>query len=133
MISSAEEFKHLRESKNPQVYHRAAQEEASLEVWQEVLISFPEMAFWVAQNKTVPLEILEQLANNTDPTIRAMVARKRKLTQHIFNLLKDDPDESVRHALIWNTALSIHQKQSVNTTDSLWLKNELAKQIDREN
>lgn len=75
MISSAEELKHLRESKNPQDYQRAAQEEASLEVWQEVLVSFPEKAFWVAQNKTVPLEILEQLSKNTDTTVRAMVAR----------------------------------------------------------
>ena len=64
MIESAEEFKRLRESEVPEEYRRAAHDEASSETWLEVLNKFPELSFWVAQNKTVPLEILHVLADD---------------------------------------------------------------------
>lgn len=37
MINSAEEFKRLRKSKIQEAYNRAATDEASIEVWNEVL------------------------------------------------------------------------------------------------
>lgn len=103
MIKSADEFKHLRESENPDEYNRAANDEAPIAVWIDVIKKYPDLRFWVAQNKTVPVEILAILADDTDSNIRGMVARKRKLTKELQLKLTRDPDESVRMALACNT------------------------------
>jgi hypothetical protein len=43
MISSANEFAKLRSSQVKEEYDRAAHEEASLEVWQDVIENYPEL------------------------------------------------------------------------------------------
>ncbi|MCX4883526.1 HEAT repeat domain-containing protein [Streptomyces sp. NBC_00847] len=96
LIESAEEFVRLRFSDDPEEYGRASSEPASLEVWTEIVERYPETRFWVAHNKTVPLEILRVLATDPDPRVRWMVAAKRKLTPEILAQLAADPDESVR-------------------------------------
>lgn len=129
MINSAEEFKRLRESEIQDEYHRAATDEASINIWNEVLAKYPDLAFWVAQNKTIPLEVLYTLADNENVDVRCMVARKRKIDDIIFNKLKEDIDESVRHALICNTKLSIEKKRQIKTSDSEWLEKELKEKV----
>ena len=129
MINSADEFKRLRESEIQDEYHRAATDEASIDIWNEVLEKYPDLAFWVAQNKTIPLEILYTLADNENVDVRCMVARKRKIDNIIFSKLKEDIDESVRHALICNTKLSIEKKQQIKTSDSEWLEKELNEKV----
>lgn len=129
MINSADEFKRLRESEIQEEYHRAATDEASIKVWNEVLKKYPDLAFWVVQNKTIPLEILYTLTDNENVDVRCMVARKRKIDDIIFDKLKADIDESVRHALICNTKLSIEKKQQINTSDSEWLEKELKEKV----
>ncbi len=102
MISTAEEFKRLRESEIQEEYTRAAHDEATLEVWLDVLEKFNEMSFWVAQNKTVPIEILERLADHPEEKVREMVARKRKIPESLMFKLVDDESPSVRYALACN-------------------------------
>lgn len=95
-IQSAAEFVRLRRSEDPKEYRRAAAESASIAVWVEVIEAYPDMRFWVAQNKTVPLEILHRLAGDPDSRVRGMVASKRKLDAETLGRLARDPDESVR-------------------------------------
>ncbi len=102
MIESAEEFKRLRESEIPEEYNRAAHDEAEIEVWENVLKKYNEMSFWVAQNKTVPVEILKVLVTNQDPDVRDMVARKRNIPESLMLILAADKNESVRLALANN-------------------------------
>jgi Leucine rich repeat variant len=47
------------------------------QVWYEVIDRFPDMRFWVAHNKTIPLEILERLRTDPDDKVQEMVRRKR--------------------------------------------------------
>ena len=129
MINSAEEFKRLRESEIQNEYYRAATDKASIDVWNEVLTKYPDLAFWVAQNKTIPIEVLYTLTDNDNVDVRCMVARKRKIDDTIFEKLKEDIDESVRHALICNTKLSIEKKQQIKTSDSEWLEKELKEKV----
>jgi hypothetical protein len=96
MIRSAREFLKLRSSQDPNIYRRAASEPAPLEVWQELVAHYPHSRFWVAQNKTVPLDILKQLSGDENPQVRVMVAMKRKLDEATFTALAADPDASVR-------------------------------------
>ena len=102
MIESADEFQRLRESGDPEDYRRAAHESAPLEVWRAVVARLPELREWVAHNKTVPDEILAELAGDPDPKVRATVAAKRKLAPALQLRLAGDPDEGVRHRLAWN-------------------------------
>ena len=106
MIESAEEFKRLRESEIPQEYNRAVTESAALSTWRDVLETYPEMAFWLAQNKTVPVEVLRDLAVHQESSVRSMVARKRKIPESLMLLLAKDKDESVGHALVNNVKVT---------------------------
>jgi hypothetical protein len=101
-IESAAEFVRLRYSDEPAEYRRAAGEEAAPGVWEDVIRDYPDARVWVAKNKTVPVDILELLAVDTDPRVRHMVAMKRKLTPHILDILADDSDETVRMRVVMN-------------------------------
>ena len=102
MINSAEEFVALRTSEIREEYLRAATESAPIEVWQQVLDRFPGMKTWVAHNKTIPVEILEILARDSDARVRMFVAMKNNLPKHLFLLLADDEDSSVRQRIAYN-------------------------------
>jgi hypothetical protein len=106
MILSAEEFVQLRTSVNPADYLRAASEEAAGGVWLEVIEQYPDMRFWVAQNKTVPVGILEKLAMDADARVRYMVASKNKLTPELLELLSRDPDPTIRERIARNKKCS---------------------------
>lgn len=105
MITTAEEFCRLRESEIPEEYGRAAHEDAPLEVWRLIIETKPEMRVWVAQNTTVPLGILEELAGDSDVRVRHMVAMKRKISEAIAVRLARDEDDGVRAALARNAKL----------------------------
>lgn len=96
MLVDAEEFVRLRTSDDPDEYHRAAHDEASVDTWLDVIARFPDMRFWVAQNKTVPTEVLVVLAGDDDPRVRSMVAMKRKLEPAILQGLANDSHDAVR-------------------------------------
>ena len=102
MIVSAEEFVRLRLSDEHHEYARAANDNASESVWLEVIQEYPEMRKWVAHNKTIPISILQILANDVDSAVRSMVARKRKLPADIIERLAQDSDASVRFAIACN-------------------------------
>ena len=76
VIDSADEFVRLRTSADSAEYQRAAHDEAAERTWREVIARFPEMRFWVAQNKTVPLSVLEDLRTDTNERVRSMVRSK---------------------------------------------------------
>ncbi|TMP38170.1 HEAT repeat domain-containing protein [Pseudoalteromonas rubra] len=100
MIESAEEFVRLRMSEKQAEYTRAAHDEASLEVWIKVIENYPDMAVWVAQNKTIPYEILELLADHSENRVRSMVASKNKLKEPLMLKLAVDTDEAVRMSIV---------------------------------
>ncbi len=95
-IQSADEFVELRTSTVHAIYARAANDAAAVEVWFDIIHRYPDMRFWVAQNKTVPMEVLGELLHDEDPRVRSMVARKRKLTPDMLADLARDADQAVR-------------------------------------
>ena len=92
----------MRDCEDPNEYHRAAHDEAPVEVWLDVVARMPDMRFWVTQNKTVPVEVLEQLADDPDSRVRDIVARKRKLPETLQIKLAADTELLVRSALANN-------------------------------
>ena len=107
MINSAEEFVRLRTSEDPEEYRRAANDEATIEVWQEVIRRFPDMKQWVIHNKQIQLEVLEAMARDPSASIRSRVADKRKLGAQLFDALSRDADEGVRARIAWNQKVPV--------------------------
>ena len=102
MINSAKEFVDLRTSDRPEQYLRAANEPAPLEIWHELVEKYPEMKVWVARNKTVPMQILEQLAGDPESDVRFAVATKNKLSRKLMLMLARDTEPSVRVRIVYN-------------------------------
>ena len=102
MIESADEFFKLRTSDSPDEYNRAAREEATEEIWIDVLEKFPDMKIWVIHNKTVPLSILRKLSKDLDEEVRCAIASKRKLDFELFDSLSTDTSQRVRGAIAGN-------------------------------
>jgi len=102
VISSAQEFISLRDSGNPEEYARAAHDDAPLQVWKDVIANHPDYAKWVVHNKTVPLEILEELSLSGSAEVRWWVATKRKLSAALFERLAKDSDAGVRTRIALN-------------------------------
>ncbi|MEV6614544.1 hypothetical protein AB0N31_11850 [Streptomyces sp. NPDC051051] len=113
MIETADEFVRLRNSSDPQECRRATVEEASVQVWAEVVDRYPEERVGVVQNKTVPLAVLEMLIGDPDARVRFMVAMKRKLSPNLLEQLARDVDESVRMRVVQ------HKNTSRETLESL--------------
>lgn len=131
MIKSAEEFVRLRESEIQEEQYRASNDSAELEIWYEVIRKYPEFKEWVIHNKTIPIEILELLAEDKDPRVRSEVARKRKINDKIFSTLSIDPNENVRYALIFNTKISKDKSKLklIKVDDSAWLQEKLKEKM----
>ena len=129
MIATPEEFIRLRSSELPEEYTRAAHEEASTRTWEEVIEKYPDYKRWVVHNKTVPIQILEKLAKDSDSSVREAVARKRKINEAIFQLLVADHDENVRYALACNSKLDADKLQQIRKDGSECFKNALAERI----
>lgn len=102
MINSAEEFVRLRLSENMDEYLKAAWDEAHLEVWLEVIEKYPDMRKWVAHNKTIPVEIMEILADDSDENVRFTIATKNRLPENLQLKLAKDPESSVRNRIVYN-------------------------------
>lgn len=131
MIESAEEFVRLRSSNDPEEYSRAAQEEASNAVWFDVISRFPEMREWIVHNKTAPLEVLEVLARDTAPSIRASVAEKRKLSIELFEALSNDGDEIVRQRVAYNKKAPLHVLEHLSNDPSPFVRAVARKRMGR--
>lgn len=129
MITTAEEFVRLWSSELPEAYERAAPEEASVQTWKEVIENYPDYKKWVIHNKTVPVAILETLAKDSDSSIRAAVAGKRKINEAIVQLLATDQDENVRYALACNPRINADELQQINKDGSEWFRNAVAEKI----
>lgn len=128
MIESAEEFKMLRESNVFEEYNKSANDNASIDVWISIIKKYPELKHWVIHNKTIQLNILELLARDERPEIRADVARKRKIINtEVFNILAKDHDENVRLALANNTNITIDKINSIvmSDIDSEWFRSKI--------
>lgn len=127
MIESAEMFVALRTSDDPDEYWRAAHDSADIEVWHEVIDSYPDMRQWVAHNKTSPLEILRLLARDPDPLVRYTVASARRIDDPLMRLLAQDEDDSVRAEIARHPKIAADLLGEL-CSDESWVVSDAAKE-----
>jgi hypothetical protein len=131
VFDSVEEFVRLRLSENIDEYSRAAWEEAPLEIWLEVIEKYPDMRFWVAQNKTIPLEVLEILSDDSDCRVRHMIASKNKTPEHIQMKLATDSDPSVRQRIAYNKKATMAALQILAHDEDQEIKQQAQRRLAR--
>lgn len=107
MIASTIEFIELCDSKLPEDINRSLAEEASLSVWLDIVENYPKRRIDVAQNRTIPEEIIRALAAKGDATVRSILAEKRRLPSDLFSVLSTDKDEIVRQKVAANQKVPI--------------------------
>ncbi|WP_435165804.1 hypothetical protein [Paenibacillus glycanilyticus] len=127
MINSAEEFYQLRTSENPEEYLKAAWDEAKTETWLEIIKNYPDMAFWVAQNKTVSNEILGILTDHEEWRVRSMIASKNKITEEIQMKLALDHEALVRSSIARNKKVTLKILQMLRDDEDVEIR-EIVKQ-----
>ncbi len=93
-------------SEDPEDYHRLRHDEAPIEVWRELIANYSLANDRVALNKTVPVEILREIAADTRVLVRTHVAMVRRITEDIQDVLSRDPDSSVRNMLANNSKVT---------------------------
>ncbi len=102
MIESAVHFLNLCHSEASDDATRSMAETASLSIWIEVLDNYPTLWADVAQNRTIPPEVVERLAADGDERVRWLIAEKRKLPSTVFARLASDLDPGVRQRIAAN-------------------------------
>ena len=107
MIETAQEFVFLCCSKNDSDIARSLSEEASLDVWTDLIFNFKSHQIDVAQNRTIPSEIMRILAAQGDEVVRSILAEKRRLPPDLFDLFSKDPSSLVRKKVAANKKTSI--------------------------
>lgn len=125
MIQTPAEFIQLRTSDEPADQARASHEEASEEVWLDIIDSHPEMRRWVAHNKTVPDRILTLLARDADPAVRWEVAGKRRATVDLLRVLAFDDDDTVRVRVARNPRTGMEELRAL-VADRSWVVRDAA-------
>jgi hypothetical protein len=121
MIQSPQEFIALSDSEHPDNQHRARYEDAPEEVWFEIVEKYPDYIRAVIWNKTVPLNILRCIAKSPDAKIRCDVAMKRKLDDALFEMLSQDPDDSVRAQIVSNPKTPRHISERLALDREVWV------------
>jgi len=113
MIESAEEFVRLRDSEEKAEYDRARLEEAPVPVWSNVIFRYLDYRKWVAHNKTVPFEILEELCNH-EVEVKIFIAMRRRLPNDLFVRLAADPNAVVRQQVAANKKVPLGLLKSLS-------------------
>ena len=106
MIATAQEFLALMRSGEPSDYKRFRFDTAPPEVWRELVNKYPLTNAEVTLNKTVPAEILHEIAKDPSVRVRSHVTMVRRISKETQEILAKDPDSSVRNMLANNAKVS---------------------------
>lgn len=102
VIVSATEFLKLCASDNPLDTQRSISDTASQDTWDELIKNHRYRWIDIAQNRTIPAEIVRFLATCDDSLVRAVIAENRNIPLDLFSELSKDVDEIVRRKIASN-------------------------------
>jgi len=105
-IATADEFVALLDMRPLSPSLISAVQAASAAVWWDVLERFPDLAVWVAANRTIPNEIIAQLALHPRIQVRVAIASHPQLPDAIMMQLAHDKSDLVRMRIACNARAS---------------------------
>ncbi|HEX6445443.1 MAG TPA: hypothetical protein VF053_10170 [Streptosporangiales bacterium] len=80
-------------------FQQARWAELPVEVWFELIERFPEHRLIIQDQKRVPVDVLEALADDPAVQVREAVAEKKQLPLHLYDKLARDPHHQVREGI----------------------------------
>jgi hypothetical protein len=101
-LVSAEEFIALLDARPMSPPRIAAAQAVSPSVWWDVLARYPDVAVWVAANRTIPDEIVTHLAVHPRIQVRVAVASNPGLRYELMTQLAHDKSDLVRMRIACN-------------------------------
>jgi len=101
-IATAAEFLALMDARPLSPSLISGVQATSAAVWWEVLERFPDLAVWVAANRTIPNEIVAHLALHPRIQVRVAIASHPKLPDAIMMQLAHDKSDLVRMRVACN-------------------------------
>jgi hypothetical protein len=113
MIKTAGEFIKLCSSNDLDDCEKSLSAEAPLNVWADIVENHPSNLIDVAQNRTIPDEIMLKLIESGNEYVRAILAQKRRLKVSLFPVLAIDSNETVRKAVAANAKTPIEIVQDL--------------------
>ncbi|MFE0748047.1 HEAT repeat domain-containing protein [Gordonia sp. NPDC058843] len=124
MIASRIAYEALIESNLATNRDRAVRDSAPLSVWLEIIADCPQHKSFVAQNKTIPREVLRVLVEDDDRDVRFTLAMRRAVGRddQIAGVLASDPDPAIRAALARNPQLGLHLLVQLAQDDDDWVR-----------
>jgi hypothetical protein len=101
-ITSADEFVALLDTRPLAPTRIASVQAIDAAVWWEVLEQHPDLAVWVAANRTIPDEIVAHLASHPRIQVRVAVASKPGMPDATMTQLAHDKSDLVRMRVACN-------------------------------
>lgn len=100
-LASADAFRRLFDG-TPLDAARIRSVSAPAAVWREVLHRWPELATWVAANRTLPRDLATELAGHPRIPVRAAIASNARRDDVAMRLLAHDKSDLVRMRIACN-------------------------------
>jgi hypothetical protein len=101
-ITAAEEFVALLDARPLSPSSIAAVQAGDVAVWWDVLARFPDVAVWVAANRTIPNPIVAHLAMHPRIQVRVAIASNPRLPEAVMTQLAHDKSDLVRMRIACN-------------------------------
>lgn len=118
MIDNIKEYIKLADSDDLEDNNKTKTEQLSSEVIFEIIHNYPERKAWLVHNKHIPIDVLKLLCKDKKSDVRFTVAMKNKNDRYVFEILMNDPDFSIRMAVVRNKRIPIDLlKKMVNDKD----------------
>lgn len=100
LIRSADDLVHFYTGGGTQEeFQQARWAELPVELWLDLIDRFPEHRLIVQDQKRVPVEVLEALADDPAVQVREAVAEKKHLPLHLYEKFARDPHHQVREGI----------------------------------
>ena len=106
IIDSVEAFERLAAGGPAELSQLTTQPASSTQIWWDVLAQRPDLALWLAANRTLPSEVAARLALHDSVQVRAALASGPCLSDDFMLRLAHDKDEVVRLRVVCNAKAS---------------------------
>ncbi|CAG1012188.1 hypothetical protein BURC_00126 [Burkholderiaceae bacterium] len=101
-IVSADEFRRLLEASPLDLARVVSARAVSSEVWWDVLTLYPDLAVWVAANRTIPHELVAHLSSHPRIQVRVAIASSQSISDDMIEQLAHDKSDLVRMRVACN-------------------------------
>jgi len=103
MIVCAEDFARMLADTCADAQRVVSVEVASPQVWWDVIARYPQLAVWVAANRSAPEDVLAHLAEHGSMPTRVAVASSGGVSEALLLRLAHDKDDVIRLRVACNT------------------------------